>query len=115
MAGLGLDWIGLAYSFHLRTHVGDSFKYRQLFYILISVTCVQAHLLHLVDTTLTDLEDAGCIELGGEGRAGGGQTQSRGEEVRRTMVVVVVVVLLRFRRWKCTRKYFPNPAAQVDR
>ena len=45
-------------------------------------------MLHLVDTTLTDLEDAGCIELGGEDGAGGGQTQSRGEEVRRAVAVV---------------------------
>ena len=55
-------------------------------------------MLHLVDTTLTDLEDAGCVELGDEGGVGGGQSQSRGEEVRRSVDCALVIgfMLARF-------------------
>lgn len=51
---------------------------------LVQPFCVkQEHLLGLVESTLADLEDAGCIELGGDAGEGIGEGGSRtaGDEV----------------------------------
>ncbi|CAM9807850.1 unnamed protein product, partial [Scytosiphon promiscuus] len=55
---------------------------------------VKAHLLNLVESTLADLEDAGCIELGsgdgdGGGAMGGGRGTAGDEEVRATPLAMV--------------------------